>query len=47
MAIDDRTANIISKAIHLRFDDLKAKSNELISRKEIITVMRNLYGKKN
>ena len=47
VAIDDRTANIISKAIHLRFDDLKAKSNELISRKEIITVMRNLYGKKN
>ena len=34
---------VITKAIGLNFEDLKAKTNELISRKEIVKVMRELY----
>lgn len=43
IAIDDKTANIISDAINIKFDNLKARANELISRKEIVKVMRELY----
>lgn len=40
---NEKTAEIISNAIGLNFEDLKAKTNELISRKEIVKVMRELY----
>lgn len=40
---DEKTAEIISNAIGLKFEDLKAKTNELVSRKEIVKVMRNIY----
>lgn len=43
VAGNEKTAEIISNAIGLNFKDLKAKTNELISRKEIVKVMRELY----
>ena len=45
VAGNEKTAEIISNAIGLSFKDLKAKTNELISRKEIVKVMRNIYKK--
>lgn len=45
VASNNKTAEIISNAIGVKFEDLKAKTDELISRKEIVKVMRNLYGK--
>lgn len=47
VAIDDKTAKIISDAINLKFENLKAKTNDLVSRKEIVKVMRNIYSKEN
>lgn len=43
VAGNEKTAEIISNAIGLKFEDLKAKTNELVSRKEIVKVMRELY----
>ena len=43
VAGNKKTAEIISNAIGLNFKDLKAKTNELVSRKEIVKVMRELY----
>ena len=43
VAENDKTAEIISNAIGLKFEDLKAKTDELVSRKEIVKVMRDLY----
>ncbi len=43
VAENEKTAKIISNAIGLKFEDLKAKTNELVSRKEIVKVMRDLY----
>ncbi len=43
VAGNEKTAEIISNVIGLKFEDLKAKTNELISRKEIVKVMRELY----
>ena len=43
VAGNEKTAEIISNAIGLNFKDLKAKTNELVSRKEIVKVMRELY----
>ncbi len=45
VAKDEKTAKIISDAIGVNFTDLKAKTNELISRKEIVKVMRFIYKK--
>lgn len=42
---NEETAEIISNAIGLKFKDLKAKTGELVSRKEIVKVMRNIYSK--
>ena len=43
VAGNEKTAEIISNVISLSFKDLKAKTNELVSRKEIVKVMRELY----
>ncbi|MBR0491916.1 MAG: DHH family phosphoesterase [Clostridia bacterium] len=43
VAGNEKTAEIISNTIGLNFKDLKAKTNELVSRKEIVKVMRELY----
>ena len=45
VAGNEKTAEIISNAIGLSFKDLKAKTNELVSRKEIVKVIRNIYSK--
>ena len=45
VARDDKTAKIISDAVGFEFKDLKAKTTELVSRKEIVKVMRNIFGK--
>ncbi|MBQ9181849.1 MAG: DHH family phosphoesterase [Bacilli bacterium] len=45
VALNDKTANLISKSIGVNFIELKAKINELISRKEIVKVIRNIYSK--
>ena len=47
VALNEKTANIISDAVNLKFENLKARTNELVSRKEIVKVMRNLYNKEN
>ena len=36
VARDEKTAKLISNAVGLKFDDLKTKTNELVSRKEIV-----------
>ena len=43
VALNDKTAELISKSIGIEFTDLKAKTNELVSRKEIVKIIRNLY----
>lgn len=45
VARDEKTAKVISNAVGFEFNDLKAKTNELVSRKEIVKVMRNIYSK--
>ena len=45
VARNDKTAEIISNAIGIQVENLKAKINELVSRKEIVKVMRNSYSK--
>lgn len=45
VASNNKTAEIISNAIGVKFEDLKAKIDELISRKEIVKVMRGIYSK--
>ncbi|MBP3708046.1 MAG: DHH family phosphoesterase [Clostridia bacterium] len=45
VAKDEKTAKIISDAIGAKFNNLKAKTNELISRKEIVKVVRAIYKK--
>lgn len=43
VARDDKTAKIISDAVGFEFKDLKAKTTELVSRKEIVKVIRAIY----
>jgi manganese-dependent inorganic pyrophosphatase len=43
IAKDEKTAKIISDVIGYEFKDLKAKTDDLISRKEIVKVMRESY----
>lgn len=45
VAKDEKTAKIISDAVGVNFTDLKAKANRLISRKEIVKVVRAIYKK--
>ena len=45
VARDDKTAKVISDAVGFEFKDLKAKTNELVSRKEIVKVIRGIYKK--
>lgn len=45
VAENEKTAEIISNAIGLKFENLKGKTNELVSRKEIVKVMREIYSK--
>lgn len=45
VAENEKTAEIISNAIGLKFENLKAKTEELISRKEIVKIIRCMYGK--
>lgn len=42
---DEKTAKVISDAVGFEFKDLKAKTNELVSRKEIVKVIRGIYKK--
>lgn len=45
VANDEKTAKLISEAIGIQFNDLKAKTDKLISRKEIVKVVRDIYHK--
>ena len=42
---DEKTAKLISDAVGFEFNNLKAKTNELFSRKEIVKVIREIYKK--
>ena len=42
---NESTAQLISDATGIKFNNLKAKVNELISRKEIVKIIRNIYHK--
>ncbi len=46
IARDEKTAKVISDAVGYKFKDLKAKIGELVSRKEIVKVVREIYKKK-
>ena len=43
VALNEQTANLISKATGFEFNNLKARTSELVSRKEIVKIVRNLY----
>lgn len=45
LAENEATANIISDAINVKFINLKAKIDKLVSRKEIIKIIRAIYKK--
>ena len=45
VAYNESTAHLISEATGIKFNNLKAKVNELISRKEIVKIIRNIYHK--
>lgn len=45
LAYDEKTAKIISEVNNLNFDGLKAKTDELISRKELVQVVREKFKK--
>ena len=45
LAENEATANIISNAINVKFIKLKAKIDKLVSRKEIIKIIRAIYKK--
>ena len=45
IAYNDATANLITDATGIKFNNLKARVNELISRKEIVKIIRNIYHK--
>lgn len=43
VALNNKTAELISKSVGIGFTNLKAKTNELVSRKEIVRIIRTLY----
>lgn len=45
VAYNESTAQLISDATGIKFNNLKAKVNELVSRKEIVKIIRNIYHK--
>ena len=45
VAKDEKTAIVISNATGIEFKDLKAKTNYLVSRKEIVKTIRKIYKK--
>lgn len=45
VAGNEKTAEIISNAIGVRFKELKARTDELVSRKEIVKIIRCIYSK--
>ena len=45
IARDEKTAKVIYDAVGYEFKDLKAKTDELVSRKEIVNVVRKTYKK--
>lgn len=45
IARDEKTAKVIYDAVGYEFKDLKAKTDELVSRKEIVNVVRKMYKK--
>lgn len=45
VAYNDEMAKLISDATGIKFNGLKAKFNELVSRKEIVKIIRNIYHK--
>lgn len=45
VAKDENIAKLISDAVGFKFNNLKARTNELVSRKEIVKVIRNIYSK--
>lgn len=48
LARDERTAKIITEAINnINFDGLSAKTTTLVSRKELVKVLREVYKKEN
>ena len=46
VARDEKTAKVISDSLGYKFKDLKTKIDELVSRKEIVKVVREIYKKK-
>lgn len=45
VAEDENTATLIGKTINVKFEKLKAKINKLVSRKEIVKIIREVYKK--
>ena len=45
VAENEPTSTVISKAINVKFEGLKARINKLVSRKEIVKVIREIYKK--
>lgn len=45
VANDEKTSKLISEATGLKFNDLKAKTDKLISRKEFVKIVRDIYCK--
>ena len=45
VAENEKTAEIISNAIGVQFKELKARTDELVSRKEIVKIIRSFYKK--
>ena len=45
VAGNEKTAEIISNAIGVQFKELKARTDELVSRKEIVKIIRSIYKK--
>lgn len=45
VAYNESTAQLISDATGIKFNNLKSRVDELISRKEIVKIIRNIYNK--
>lgn len=46
LAVDEKTASLIEDATKIKFDGIKARIDELISRKEIVKFIREKYSNK-
>lgn len=45
VAVNEKTAQIIANAVGYKFENLKSKTDELVSRKEIVKIIRKCYSK--